>query len=88
MIRIYYIYTLQLTAIFFSESDPYFGTYVGKISNKEEGISGKVYCVDKNTIFIQNFTYTGRNSRKRITIDMLLSRLFVHLLLKGSSNLP
>lgn len=48
----------------FSDCASYFGTYVGKISNKEEGISGKVYCVDKNTIFIQNFTYTGKNSRK------------------------
>ena len=80
MIKLRYSkWLVQLTTLYnciiFSESDPYFGTYVGKISNKEEGISGKVYCVDKNTIFIQNFTYTGKNSRKKIIIEMLLYKL-------------
>ena len=46
-----------------SEPPPYYGTLIGKLSNKEEGISGKIYAVDKSTVFIRNFTYVGENSR-------------------------
>ena len=46
-----------------SEPPPYYGTLIGKLSNKEEGISGKIYAVDKSTVFIRNFTYIGENSR-------------------------
>ena len=47
-----------------SEPAPYYGTLIGKLSNKDEGLSGRIYAVDKNTVFIHNFTYTGDNSRK------------------------
>ena len=46
-----------------SEPPPYYGTLIWKLSNKEEGISGKIYAVDKSTVFIRNFTYVGENSR-------------------------
>ena len=44
-------------------SPQYYGTLIGKLSNKDEGMSGKIYAVDKNTVFVHNFTYTGENSR-------------------------
>ena len=53
-----------INGLYIVEPAPYYGTMIGKLSNKEEGISGKIYAVDKNTVFILNFTYTGENSRK------------------------
>ena len=42
----------------------YFGSYIGAISNKEQGISGQLYCIDKSTVYLRNFTYTGTGSGK------------------------
>ena len=55
----------NINGLLILEPAPYYGTLIGKLSNKEEGISGKIYAVDKNTVFILNFTYTGENSRKQ-----------------------
>ena len=59
-----YLGWIKKNALYFIEPAPYYGTLIGKLSNKEEGISGRIYAVDKNTVFIRNFTYTGDNSRK------------------------
>ena len=55
---------MMITVLPISDISPYYGTLIGKLSNKEEGISGKIYAVDKNTVFIKNFTYIGNNSRE------------------------
>ena len=62
----YYVYFhgIKKNFSYVLEPAPYYGTLIGKLSNKEEGISGRIYAVDKNTVFIRNFTYTGDNSRK------------------------
>ena len=39
--------------------DSYFGYFIGKLSNREENIFCHLYAVDKNTIFVQNFSYSG-----------------------------
>jgi hypothetical protein len=38
-------------------SSPYFGHPIGRLSNREENLSGQLFAVDKNTVFIQNLTY-------------------------------
>ena len=62
----------------FSDSAPYYGHFIGKLSNREENIFGHLYAVDKNTVFIQNFTYLD-DSRKLLVSWLLL--LFLMLLL-------
>ena len=38
---------------------PYYGHFIGKLSNKEKQISCNLFAVDKSTIAVQNFTYEG-----------------------------
>lgn len=59
-----YLGWIKKNILYVLEPAPYYGTLIGKLSNKEEGISGRIYAVDKNTVFMRNFTYTGDNSRK------------------------
>ena len=54
---------LIINIIYVSDNFPYYGKLIDKLSNKEEGLSGKVFAVDENTVFIRNFTYIGKNSR-------------------------
>ena len=42
--------------------EPYLGTFMGTLSNKDQGISGQVYCVDENTVYLKNFTFSGTGS--------------------------
>ena len=46
----------------------YYGAPIGKISNLDEGVGGTVFSVDKSTIFIRNFTYSGKNARKKLNV--------------------
>ena len=55
---------------YFSFSDsgsPYYGHFIGKLSNREQNLFGQLFAVDKNTVFIQNFTYL-HDTRKTIYI--------------------
>ena len=35
---------------------------MGTLSNKDQGISGHVYSVDENTVYLKNFTFSGTGS--------------------------
>ncbi|XP_050698739.1 protein Skeletor, isoforms B/C-like [Eriocheir sinensis] len=40
-------------------SEPYKGTYIGKLSTLEHKVTGHVYALDNITIYIEGFTYDG-----------------------------
>ena len=42
--------------------DPHYGSFIGTLSNKEQGISGQLYSIDKSTVYLRNFTFTGIGS--------------------------
>ena len=57
----------------------YYGSYIGAISNKDQGISGQLYCIDKNTVYLRNFTYTGTGSGKyEVQLDFFFHQKSCH----------
>ena len=42
--------------------DPYYGSFIGTVSNKEQGIRGQLYSIDLSTVYLKNFTYQGSGS--------------------------
>ncbi len=45
--------------IFSDHASTYFGSFIGKLSNRDENIFGQIFAVDKATVLISNFTYGG-----------------------------
>lgn len=43
-----------------STKEVYYGTPMGKLNKLFHEVSGDVYAVDENTIFIKNFNYDGQ----------------------------
>lgn len=39
---------------------PYYGTLIGKLNRRGHEVSGDVYAVDEQTLFIKNFNYDGQ----------------------------
>ncbi len=39
--------------------DKYYGQYIGKFPGTTHGVKGEVYAVNKNTIYIREFSYDG-----------------------------
>ena len=52
-------------------AEPYYGSYIGKLSNQDQGISGEVFSIDESTIFVKNFTYNGEGSGKKKYIFLI-----------------
>ena len=52
--KVYYISGLVI-----AQEQPYYGSFMGTVSNKEQGISGDFYSVDESTVYLKNFTYSG-----------------------------
>ena len=52
-------------------SSHYYGHFIGKLSNREENIFGQLFAVDKNTVFIQNFTYLDDTRKYTIIYNLL-----------------
>ena len=51
-----------LVSVSAKEKDSNYGSFIGTLSNKEQGISGQLYSIDKNTVYLRNFTFTGTGS--------------------------
>ena len=54
----------SLVSVSAKEKDSNYGSLIGTLSNKEQGISGQLYSIDKNTVYLRNFTFTGTGSGK------------------------
>ena len=52
----------SLVSVSAKEKDSNYGSFIGTLSNKEQGISGQLYSIDKNTVYLRNFTFTGTGS--------------------------
>ncbi|KAG9510585.1 Protein Skeletor, isoforms D/E, partial [Fragariocoptes setiger] len=39
---------------------PYYGSLIGKLVSRSNGVSGDVFAVDEQTLFIKNFNYDGQ----------------------------
>ena len=46
----------------------YFGKVIGNFNNYAHKVSGKVYAVDEDTIFIKGFSYDGLGPGTHFTI--------------------
>ena len=56
-----YVFTLIFSGLSIAQ-EPYLGSFMGTLSNKDQGISGHVYSVDENTVYLKNFTFSGTGS--------------------------
>ena len=45
-----------------AQEESYFGSFIGTVSNRDQGISGELFSVDESTVYLKNFTYSGSGS--------------------------
>jgi hypothetical protein len=58
-INISQIFKLYVFTYFSVEGKDYYGKVIGNFNNYAHKVSGKVYAVDEDTIFIKGFSYDG-----------------------------
>lgn len=46
------------------QTAPYYGKFLGKLSELHHGVSGEVYVVDGRTLYLKDFTYDGQGPGK------------------------
>ena len=66
--------------------DPHYGSFIGTLSNKEQGISGQLYSIDKSTVYLRNFTFTGIGSGKYFFIILKYLGTFITTIRKRTCS--
>ena len=57
---------VYISGLVIAQEQPYYGSFMGTVSNKEQGISGDFYSVDESTVYLKNFTYSGTGTGTRL----------------------
>ncbi|KAJ2941635.1 hypothetical protein O0L34_g14691 [Tuta absoluta] len=52
-------YFANVDAVQSRRQEPYYGRFIGRLTQYAHGIKGSVYAVDENTVFVRNFAYDG-----------------------------
>lgn len=63
----YYFAFSQLSFVCYTvevQTAPYYGKFLGKLSELHHGVSGEVYVVDGRTLYLKDFTYDGQGPGK------------------------
>ncbi|XP_041985293.1 protein Skeletor, isoforms B/C isoform X3 [Aricia agestis] len=50
---------LNVGTIYCRRPEPYYGRFIGKLTQYAHGIRGMVYAVDESTVFVRGFAYDG-----------------------------